>query len=573
MNSAIIFSTLNAKYIHASPAPYCLAAGVKLYLSKLYPEVKVVEGNINGNEDDFLKELSDNDPLFAGFTCYIWNIEKTLSICKKLKMSCPDSVIALGGPEVSFNAREILEKHEYIDLVFSGEGEESVPKYLDIRFLQGNDDRKALKTVQGLSFREDDGSCHIGEQAKNKNIPPSPLEAGYAKALKGRISYTESSRNCPYNCAYCLSGGSGKPIYFDEKQTFEQIITLSKESKTVKFVDRTFNADRDRANKILLFIKESYGREIPEGVTFHFEISGDILHSSTMELLALMPKGAVQLEIGIQSFNRQTLSAVGRHTDLQKLSENVKTLVNFGNIHIHTDLIAGLPYEDMKSFKESFDRAFSLGAHMLQLGFLKLLHGCRMRENSLDFPCTHDEKPPYEVKSTPWLLPSELETLHLTEHTLDKAYNSHAFEFVLEYIFKELHESSAFDFFAELGMYLKEQNSLSHTSLEKFTELFYGFCVKKYQREERFKDLFICDRLAKVNTGHIPAFLYIEEGRRATLKKLCKKENRPERQGIRRGFSCLNENDRAVFADYDESEKDVISGRYRLHQIQISQLL
>ena len=381
----VIIGCLNSKYIHASLAPWCLLAGVRKFCKSDIDAV-VVESTINANLDDFVAGIPTAD-IYA-FSCYIWNIEQTLYACKKLKEKF-ECKIVLGGPEVAYRAKDVLERYRFIDFVLSGEGEYNFPKLIDaLNF------KSSLEVVDGLTFRENGSILSIPEAA-HTDTPPSPYLQEFFDNLSGRICYIETSRGCPYRCAFCLSGRCGGLRFFDIETVKENIILLANSgTKTVKFVDRTFNANYKRANEILLFIKENYGTKIPDGVCFHFEIAGDILHEDTLTILSQMPPRAVQLEIGMQSFNEETLKLINRKTNTQKLIKNIKTLLSFNNMHIHIDLIAGLTGEDLLSFKNSFNIGYNLHAHMLQMGFLKLLYGSDMRENSDKYPCEYSDKPP-----------------------------------------------------------------------------------------------------------------------------------------------------------------------------------
>lgn len=273
----------------------------------------------------------------------------------------------------------------------------------------------------------------------------------------------------------------------------------------MKFVDRTFNANAERANEILLFIKENYGKEIPQSVCFHFEIAGDILRDSTLEILASMPYGAVQLEIGMQSFNEETLRKINRKTDTKKLIKNIKKLISFNNMHIHIDLIAGLTGEDFESFKNSFNTAYLLGAHMLQLGFLKLLHGADMREDSGKFPCEFNDEPPYEVTSTPWLSAEEIYTLKLCEDAVDRLYNSGRFLLTLEYLTDTV-GISPFDVFCGFGNKVNGSRMRLSVYAEKLYEYFCDKCDRQILREK-----ILCDLLCCSSSVQIPDVLKIRD--------------------------------------------------------------
>jgi radical SAM superfamily enzyme YgiQ (UPF0313 family) len=265
----------------------------------------------------------------------------------------------------------------------------------------------------------------------------------------------------------------------------------------VKFVERTFNAKADRANEILEFILSKYGTEIPAGTCFHFEIAGDILKESTMEILSRAPKGAFQLEIGMQSFNKDTLKAINRKTDTKKLVENKKRLISFGNMHIHIDLIAGLTGEGMESFERSFDIGYSLKANMLQMGFLKLLYGADMRENREQYPCEFNPVPPYEVTSTPWLSADEIKSLKRCEDALDRLYNSGRFLFTLEYLTKDI-GIAPFDVFCDFGNAVDGSKMKLCDYAEKLYNFFCGKCDSEKLREKILCDLLCCSSSVQI---------------------------------------------------------------------------
>ncbi|MBR5262724.1 MAG: B12-binding domain-containing radical SAM protein, partial [Clostridia bacterium] len=314
----VIIACLNSKFVHASLSPWCLLAGVRAFGARHY-DITVAESTINSDTSEFAQKIISEKPDVVAFSCYIWNITKTLEACRIIRQnhSC---TIVLGGPEVAYRPKDVLEKYGFADFVLSGEGEWCFPALLDNL---GGD----LSLVAGLSYRHNGEVC-INPGKEYTDTPPSPYCDEFFKILNGRIAYIETARGCPYRCAFCLSGRGSPLRFFDIDRVKEDIIRLSRsDTQTVKFVDRTFNADAKRADKILLFIKENYGKAIPGGVCFHFEIAGDILKESTLGILESMPRGAVQLEIGMQSFNEETLRKINRRTDTAKLIENIKKLI------------------------------------------------------------------------------------------------------------------------------------------------------------------------------------------------------------------------------------------------------
>ncbi len=488
----IIISCLNSKYVHASLSPWCLFSGVSEFSKNTY-DISVMESTINGDMGEFANKIINEKPDVVSFSTYIWNVTKTLEICRIIKEN-HNCTIVLGGPEVAYRQKDVLEKYEFVDFVLAGEGEWTFPDLLDN--LNGD-----LSLVSGLSYRQNGEIITIPEK-EYTDTPPSPFTDEFFQNLKGRISYIETSRGCPYRCAFCLSGRCSPLRFFDLTRVKEDIIKLANSgTQTVKFVDRTFNANADRANEILLFIKENYGKEIPQNVCFHFEIAGDILKESTLEILASMPNGAVQLEIGMQSFNEETLKSINRKTDTKKLIENIKKLISFNNMHIHIDLIAGLTGENLESFKNSFNIGYSLKAHMLQMGFLKLLYGADMRENREKYPCTFIDEPPYEVTSTPWLSNNEIQMLKKCEDAVDRLYNSGRFIYTLNYLIDDV-GISPFDIFNDFG------NAVDGNKMKlcDYAENLYNFFMYKCDKEI-LREKILCDLLSSSSSVQIPEIL------------------------------------------------------------------
>lgn len=484
----VIIACLNSKYVHASLSPWCLLAGEREFAKGEY-DIAVMESTINGDTQAFADKIASERPDIVAFSCYIWNITKTLEICKSVKEKC-GCVVVLGGPEVAYRPEEMLEQYSFTDYVLSGEGEWAFPDFLDSI-------NRDLSSVAGLTYREN-GVIKTVPEKEYTATPPSPYTKEFFENLNGRITYIETARGCPYRCAFCLSGRCSPLRFFDIERVKKDIIILAQSgTQTVKFVDRTFNANAERANEILLFIKENYDKEIPQGVCFHFEIAGDILRESTIEILRSMPYGAVQLEIGMQTFNEETLKKINRKTDTKKLIQNVKKLIEFGNMHIHIDLIAGLTGEDLESFKNSFDTAYSLGAHMLQLGFLKLLHGADMREKREEYPCTFSDEPPYEVTSTPWLSQEEISVLKGCEDALDRLYNSGRFLLTLDYLTEKV-GITPFDVFCSFGNAVNGCGMRLSEYAEKLYSFFSDKCDKQILREKILCDLLCCSSSVQI---------------------------------------------------------------------------
>lgn len=486
----IVIACLNSKYIHASLAPWCLKAGVENYC-KSEVDAIVMESTINADHIDFAQRIIAENPGVVSFSCYIWNITQTLAICRYIKENS-DAVIAIGGPEVSYRAESVLYEYDFIDYVLCGEGEFTYPLLIDAVAGMGD-----LASVNGLCYREN-GKLICNPEVECTQTPPTPYSKDFYDNLKGRIAYIETSRGCPYRCAFCLSGRCSKLRFFDIEQVKADIINLSASGiKTLKFVDRTFNADYKRANEIIKFILDNRGACIPEGVCFHFEIAGDILNEETFKLLESAPAGLFQLEIGMQSFNEDTLKAINRKTNTERLIYNIKRLISFNNMHIHIDLIAGLTGEDLKSFERSFNIGYSLNAHMLQMGFLKLLYGAEMRENKDKYPCEFNPEPPYEVASTPWLSKDEIVALKRCEDALERLYNSGRFLMTLDYLISEV-GFEPFRLFFEFGNFVDgNKMDLSDYAL-KIYEYFSDKCDADILTEKLHCDLLSCSSALQI---------------------------------------------------------------------------
>lgn len=495
-NMRIIISCLNSKFVHASLSPWCLATGVREFCRETH-DVSVLESTINGDTESFACRIINEKPDVVAFSCYIWNITKTLEIARLIKQNCVCKII-LGGPEVAYRSKDVLEKYRFIDFVLSGEGEWTFSDFL-------NNMNGELSLISGLTYRQNEEIIVVPEKEYTAT-PPSPYSDEFFENLNGRIAYIETARGCPYRCAFCLSGRCSPLRFFDLEKVKEDIIKLANSgTQTIKFVDRTFNANEKRANEILLFIKENYGKAIPENVCFHFEIAGDILKPTTLEILSSMPYGAVQLEIGMQSFNEDVLKTINRKTDTKKLIENIKKLISFNNMHIHIDLIAGLTGEDLESFKNSFNIGYSLKAHMLQMGFLKLLYGADMRENREKYPCEFKDEPPYEVISTPCLSKNEIKMLKNCEDALDRLYNSGRFLFTLEYLTEQV-EITAFDIFNDFGNSVDGNKMRLSDYAEKLYDFFSTKCDKEILREK-----ILCDLLCCSSSVQIPDVLKVKD--------------------------------------------------------------
>ena len=546
----VTVTCINSKFIHSSLAPWCLLSGIRTYGNGSV-EACVAEGTINETDEALLERLRETRPDAVCFCCYIWNITTVLRLARRLKTADPSVVIVLGGPEVSYNAEAVLQ-NECVDYVITGEGEYPLARLLDT-VAQGGDpvglSGVCCRTVQGI---------HLAEPYVTDAVPPSPYVAEYFKALGGRIAYLETSRGCPFRCAFCLSGRCGGVRYYPEEKAQNELILLANSgASTVKLVDRTFNADRARALRLWRFIAANYGTRIPKGVCFHFEIAGDLLDEEALTVLAEAPAGLFQLEIGLQSFKPETLEAVCRRTDTERLMTNIRHLMACNNVIVHLDLIAGLPQEDLTAFFDSFRTAYRLRPHQLQLGFLKRLHGSPLADEPDRYPGEFAAEPPYEVRSTPWLSADDLHRLHRLEEAFDKVYNSGRFRRTLTY----LTDTVGLDpvaVFAALGDALPPS-----LSLDELTERVWRTAlIFKGVEEHRLHEAMVCDRMATNPAGVLPAYLDINADERRRLKRLADTDDRLRRPaGVKRGTALLSDGT-LVYADHTAPHP--VTGEYDL---------
>lgn len=416
---------INAKYIHSNPAIYSLRAASGAYREY----IRIREFTINQRCEEVRQSLYADKPDVLAFSCYIWNIQFIKALLPDLSRLLPDTDIYLGGPEVAYCARGVLDNNPAVKGILTGEGEVSFAKLVSC-YVDAKDAKKPaqeqlterLRTVPGLVTR-----TFANAQAEPLDLAEIPFwygeggDGGLLPEFENRILYYESSRGCPYHCSYCLSS-IDKSVRFRPLGMVKKELDffLSHNVKQVKFIDRTFNCNAKRALEIW-----EYLRLKDNGVTnFHFEIAADILTEEELECLGKMRPGQIQLEIGVQTTNPQTLREIHRTTDMERLKANVARLRAFGNMHLHLDLIAGLPYEDKASFIRSFNEVYAMGGDDLQLGFLKVLHGSRMEEMRSSYGLIAEENAPYEVLSTNWISYEDVIELKRVEEMLSLYANS-----------------------------------------------------------------------------------------------------------------------------------------------------
>jgi len=437
----VLLVGLNAKFIHSSLALYAIQSACH----DLGCDAEVAEYTINQEFLHVLGDIAGREPTVVGIACYIWNREMVLKITAALKKTLPGVMIILGGPEASGDATTILMQNSAVDFVVQGEGEESVPELLT-QLSQGLD----CIDVTGIALRRDgrielNGGVRLVENLDRLSFP---YETDAMPGLANRIIYYESSRGCPYACSYCVSSTtSGVRFRSIRKVKAELLFFLQHGVKQVKFVDRTFNVQPEHYREIWRFLADE------PGITgFHFEIVADRLSREDVRWLAQVAPGRFQFEIGVQSTCEETLAAIGRCNAWERLQENVQELLRVGNIHLHLDLIVGLPYEDWGNFRQSFNSVYALKPDMLQIGFLKLLPGTKIRRDAAQYGYVWLEHPPYEILSNNSLSYKEVRQLKLLEEVFNQTYNSGRFRYTLSYLVT-VFTGDAFCFYNELAQW------------------------------------------------------------------------------------------------------------------------
>jgi hypothetical protein len=540
---------LNAKFVHASAAPFCLLAGIRSF-GRAVRDAEILEGTVNEDAHALLLKILAHRPDFIGFSCYIWNIGLVLSLAERLRNAGCRAKICLGGPEVSSRGEGVLRSEPSIDFVLGGEGERSLPRLLDA-LATG----EKVTAVPSLTYR--DGEEIRFTHAETVSLPPpSPLSAGYAACLHGRIAYYETSRGCPFHCSFCLSGQKGGCRFFDASFAISELICLANsKTRTVKLVDRTFNADRDRAKQIWRALIDGYGVTYPPGVTFHFEIEASLLDEESLLLLQDAPKGLFQFEIGLQSTNPETLDAIGRPRDYGRILSAESRLVGFGNLTVHLDLIAGLPFETYASFTSGFHEAYATRPHMLQLGFLKLLHGTKLRDDADRFGICFEDTAPYTVWKTDTLSAGELEEIRLAETAFDRLYNSGRHRRTLAFLHREL-KVTPYELFLLVGRSLSETPA---AGLDALTErLLSLFAPNEGELREKLIDAMLADRLATNPNRYCPPFLSRFDRRIAALRAQNKGKTR-------KNFALLS--DRTIL-EATVSDRDPVTGEFSIRILQ-----
>lgn len=491
----IVLTAINSQYVHLNVAVRYL----KKFVEK-NSDVKldIYETNINNQLINIIKDLFEKQPEMIIFSTYIWNKEYVFALIKELKKILPDVKIALGGPEVSYEWEKTMKENEEIDYIFTGEGEKILLNF----FTQD------ITQVKGVVYREGKEIKYNGIEPliENLDIIPFPYDDEELED-RTKIFYYESSRGCPFSCSYCMSSIDKSVRYYSIERTKEDLKRfIDSPIRLLKFVDRTFNLSKEKYMAIWRFLLENYR----EGITFHFEINANIFDDETLDFLETVPKGYFQFEIGVQTIDAQAMKSIGRVNNLKKLEHNVRRISR--NIHLHLDLIAGLPYESYEKFRDSFDYVHSMKPEMIQLGFLKLLKGTKMYDEREKYGYRYFSKPPYEVFSNEFISFAEIVKLKNLEKVLDFYYNSEKFPESVQWIIDN-HYESPFSFYEDVAKYFDEKGYLkvSHKESTLFTLLHEFYVEKNFKDREIFVEYLKYDYLMLGKTGFYPEWFKSEK--------------------------------------------------------------
>ena len=461
----ILLAAVNASYVHSNPAVYALRRSAYAFAensSSVFPQIDIAEYTINDRYEDILFDLIGKNADAIGMSVYIWNAQICLSLLEDLRRLHPSGEIVLfaGGPEAATHPEAYLDS---CDFVLTGEGETSFARLCAA--LAGTAGKMCCETgsqtlsgtslaesLPGAVFRKEGKVCCSSAGSSVPEMEDLPFLYDGTEDFSNRIVYYESSRGCPFRCTYCLSSVAA-PVRFRSLETVKKELQffLDRNVSLVKFVDRTFNANASRAREIWTYIRDHDNQT----TCFHFEIGADLLHEEDLALLRTLRPGLIQLEIGIQSANPETLAAIRRTADNGKIFRAVRTLAENQNMALHTDLIAGLPYEDYTSFANSFNQVYALRAHQFQLGFLKVLAGTEMKLHEADYGLISSSRPPYTVIATRWLTAAETDRLRGIADMVDIFWNSGLFRHALPYLEKKF--DSAFTMYEALLKYYRRE--------------------------------------------------------------------------------------------------------------------
>lgn len=473
--------SIDSKFIHSNLA----LKYIRNYCGDRF-DIKLKEFTINQKIEYITDEIISQGADLICFSCYIWNIEYINEIIYILKTANPKLKILLGGPEVSYETKETMEENEFVDYIIYGEGEISFHE-----FLCAIHENKELSSINGLAFRCENEI--IINKYREINHDLDKLVSPYENNEKyyDKIIYYESSRGCPYRCAFCMSSIDKSVRFFSlERVKSDLLVLLSTNARQIKFVDRTFNADYKRAMKIMQFIVDNN----INNMTIHFEITADIINDEFLDFLKSMPVNMFQFEIGIQSLNVQTLNEINRKTDIDKLIYVINEIKENKNMHMHLDLIAGLPYEDYNTFKTSFNEIHNLYADKLQLGFLKVLKGTKIYNDLEVHDIKYNKKAPYEIIKNKYISYEQILKLKNIEELVDRYYNEKYFDTTIRYVVENNYDNKPFDFYEDFSGYWKNNNLyMAMHNRKKLYEIIYNFAKDKEILSDKLMDNLLYD--------------------------------------------------------------------------------
>ncbi|MBR5508840.1 MAG: B12-binding domain-containing radical SAM protein [Lachnospiraceae bacterium] len=490
----ILLAAVNAKYIHSNLAVYSLKAVTR----RFGEQIEIGEYTINQQMDEILSDIYRKQPDVVAFSCYIWNARMIGELLEELPKVLPQVKLWVGGPEVSYDAKEFLLKYPKTTGVMRGEGEK-IFENLCAYYIE---EKGSLSGIRGITFWDEQGVIFENPAEDLVNMDSLPFAYEELDRFKHKIIYYESSRGCPFRCSYCLSS-IDKSVRYRSLDLVKKELScfLDAQIPQVKFVDRTFNCHPSRTKELWQWMIDH-----DNGITnFHFEVAADLITEEELALMSRMRPGLIQLEIGVQSTNPDTVRKIDRTMDIQKVADVVAKVKSFGNIHQHLDLIAGLPEEDLESFKRSFDDVFRMEPEQLQLGFLKVLKGAKMHQKALEYGISYHTQPVYEVLATRWISYTEILLLKGVEEMVEVYYNSHQFERTIQELLKRY--ESPFDFFHELALYYEGKGyaKISHSRMARY-DILREFLQDKGWKENIFDQCMVYDLYARENLKSRPVF-------------------------------------------------------------------
>ena len=490
----VLLTAINAKYIHSNLAVYSLRA----YAGKYAQQTEIAEYTINQPMDDILSDIYKKRPDVLCLSCYLWNILYVEQLITEISKVLPGMQIWLGGPEVSYNAVSVMKKYPQVTGVMCGEGEETFLELMEHWMGEGKD----LSMIQGIVYRKEE-NCIQNEVRPVMDLSKVPFVYDHIEDFQNKIVYYESSRGCPFSCSYCLSS-IDKCLRFRDLELVKKELQffIDHEVPQVKFVDRTFNCKHSHSMAIWTYLKEH-----DRGKTnFHFEVAADLLNEEELNLIASLRPGLIQLEIGIQSTNPETITEIRRKMNFEEVKRIVKRIQKTGNVHQHLDLIAGLPYENYERFAQSFRDVYALHPEQLQLGFLKVLKGSYMHEKTRDYELLYQDRPPFEVLSTRWLSYDDVIRLKGVEEMVEVYYNSGQFVNTLRLLEEEF--TDTFVLYENLSRYYEENglHMMNHSRITRY-EVLFAFIKEHVEKDvENYRQMLILDLYLRENVKKRPEF-------------------------------------------------------------------